>query len=135
MATTTVWETSTINGWSGNAMHELSLMQSLAERVLAVADQHDAERVVAIRLRIGSLGGVDPEALRFAAEVVLAGTCAEGAALIIEAITATCWCASCGAEFAATDGCCDCPRCGQLSARLLRGRELSLVAVDLIPQP
>lgn len=114
-------------------MHELSLMHGLGERVLEVAAEQGAERVLSIRLRIGSLAGVDPEALRFAAEVVLAGTCAEGATLAIEEIQATCWCGPCAADFAATDGCCDCPRCGALSTRLLRGKELSLVAIELLP--
>ncbi|MFN9628703.1 MAG: hydrogenase maturation nickel metallochaperone HypA [Cyanobacteriota bacterium] len=114
-------------------MHELSLMQNLGERVLEVASAQGAERVLTIRLRIGSLAGVDPEALRFAAEGVLAGTRAEGATLAIEEIEATCWCAPCAASFAATDGRCDCPRCGTLSRRLLRGKELSLVSLDLIP--
>ncbi len=114
-------------------MHELSLMQTLGERVLNVAAQQGAERVLSIRLRIGSLAGVDPQALRFAAEVVLAGTCAAGAALAIEEIEAACWCDPCAAEFAAAMGCCDCPRCGTLSTRLLRGRDLNLVSVELIP--
>ncbi len=114
-------------------MHELSLMQNLSERVLAVAAQQGAERVVAIRLRIGSLAGVDPQALRFAAEVLLAGTCAAEASLLIEEIQAACWCDPCAAEFPATMGCCECPRCGTLSAQLVRGRDLCLVSVDLIP--
>lgn len=114
-------------------MHELSLMDSLGKRVLAVASRESAERVLAIRLRIGSLAGVDPEALRFAATVVLAGTCAEGAELNIEEIPAACWCDPCAAEFVAQGGQRECPRCGRQSLQLLRGRELSLVAVDLIP--
>ncbi|MFN9547921.1 MAG: hydrogenase maturation nickel metallochaperone HypA [Cyanobacteriota bacterium] len=114
-------------------MHELSLMQFLGERVREVATQQGAERVLVIHLRLGSLAGVDPDALRFAAEVVLAGTCAAGATLSIEEIQASLWCDPCAMEFAATAGCCDCPRCGTLSARLLRGKELSLVSLDLIP--
>ncbi len=114
-------------------MHEVGLMQSLAERLLAVAAEHNAERVVAIRLRIGSLAGVEVEAMRFAAQVVLAGTCAEGATLTIDAIPAAYWCAPCGAEFEAAMGLCECPRCGAFSRRLLRGRDLSLVSVELVP--
>ena len=114
-------------------MHELSLMDALGQRVLAVAAREGAERVLAIRLRIGRLAGVDPEALRFAAAVVLAGTCAEGADLCIEEVPAACWCDACGAEFLALEGQRECPRCGTLSTQLLRGRDLSLVAVDLSP--
>jgi hydrogenase nickel incorporation protein HypA/HybF len=114
-------------------MHELSLMQTLGDRVLAVAAEQAAERVVTIRLRIGSLAGVDPEALRFAAEVVLAGTCAEGAALAIEESAAAWWCEPCGADFAVLGNQGACPQCGTPSARLARGRELNLIALELIP--
>ncbi|MEB3333696.1 MAG: hydrogenase maturation nickel metallochaperone HypA [Cyanobacteriota bacterium] len=115
------------------AVHELSLMQTLGERVLAVATEHAADRVVAIRLRIGSLAGVDPEALRFAAEVVLAGTCAEGATLAIEESAAAWWCEPCGADFDTLGNQGACPRCGTPSARLARGKELALVALELLP--
>lgn len=114
-------------------MHELSLMQTVAERVLAVADLEGAERVLAIRLRIGSLAGVDPEALRFAAEVMLAGTPAEKATLAIEEVPATWWCEPCGIAFPAAPDGPDCPHCGTLSRRLRSGRELNLVAVELFP--
>lgn len=116
-----------------DAMHELSLMDGLAARVLAVASEQQAERVVQIQLRIGSLAGVDPAALRFAAEVVFAGTCAAGATLVIEEIAAASWCVACATEFLAPEGRQDCPICGALSSRLLRGRELSLVSVELVP--
>ena len=118
---------------AGTAMHELSLMEGLSERVLAVAAREEAERVLTIRLRIGRLAGVDPDALRFAAEVVLANTIAAGATLTIEEIEPACWCDPCNAPFAASAGCGDCPHCGTLSTQLVRGKELNLVAVELIP--
>jgi hydrogenase nickel incorporation protein HypA/HybF len=114
-------------------MHELSVMQALGERVLEVAAEQGAERVLAIRLRIGSLAGVDPDALRFAAGVVLAGTPAEAATLAIEEIPAAYWCDPCGEEFGAPLGSCECPRCATLSGRLLRGRELALAAMEVFP--
>jgi Zn finger protein HypA/HybF involved in hydrogenase expression len=41
------------------------LMEGLAARELAVASEQQAKRVVQIQLRIGSLAGVDPDAMRF----------------------------------------------------------------------
>ena len=114
-------------------MHELSLMAALGERVLQEAAHQQAQRVTSIELRIGALSGVDPEALRFAAEVVLAGTCAEGASLAIETVPAAFWCRPCAQEFTATDGLSVCPRCAEPSRQMLRGRELSLVALNLHP--
>lgn len=112
-------------------MHELSLMHTLCEQVLRESELQDAERVTCIRLRVGTLAGVDPQALRFAAEVVFLGTCAEGAQLEIEAVPAAFWCSSCCLEIEAADGISLCPACGAISSQLLRGRELILVSLEL----
>jgi hydrogenase nickel incorporation protein HypA/HybF len=74
---------------------------------------------------------VEVEALRFAFPVVMAGTIAAAAELRIEIEPAECLCAVCDAPFLAPDGCCDCPRCGTISRRMLRGRDLRLLALEV----
>ncbi len=61
-------------------MHELSIMQSALSLALDQARQAGAARVHTIRLRIGALSGVVPDALEFAFEALTPGTMAEGAA-------------------------------------------------------
>jgi hydrogenase nickel incorporation protein HypA/HybF len=112
-------------------MHELSLMDAVREQVLEQAALHGAGRITAITLRVGSLAGVEIEALRLAHEVVMAGTIAAGSRLEIEAVSAECVCAACEQPFLAPDGCCACPRCGRISRELLRGRELQLASLDI----
>lgn len=60
---------------------------SLAVRVVAIvaeaARAQDAARVARVRLRIGALAAVEPEALRFCLDVAARGTPAEGADLVI----------------------------------------------------
>jgi hydrogenase nickel incorporation protein HypA/HybF len=113
-------------------MHELSLMESVRDLVLEQAAAHGAERVTGITLRIGTLAGVEPDALRFAHEVVWKGTLAEGAALMIEEVQAECWCQPCAAPFPADGGVCECPRCGAISRELRQGRELQLASLELL---
>ena len=112
-------------------MHELSLMEALRDQALAAAHADGASRITAIRLRVGELTGVEIEALRFAFPVVMAGTMAAGAELRIEREPAECFCAACAAPFPASDGCCDCPRCGAISRQLLRGRDLQLLELEV----
>ncbi len=112
-------------------MHELGIMQNVRELALEQAQRHGAARIEAITLRIGSLAGVEPEALRLAFEVVMADSIAAGAALRIEAVPAACFCAPCQQTFAAADGCCECPACGTISRDLRRGRELHLASLEL----
>jgi len=113
-------------------MHELSLLEAVRDQALAAASSDGATRITAICLRVGALAGVEVEALRFAFPVVMAGTIAAGAELRIEIEPAQCHCAACDAPFPAPDGCCDCPRCGAISRRLLRGRDLRLLALEVV---
>lgn len=112
-------------------MHELSLMETVRDLALGQAAAHGAGRIEAITLRIGSLAGVDPDALRFAHQVVWAGTIAAGAELRIEEVAAECWCGTCAAPFVADGGVCECPRCGSISQDLRSGRELELTRLEL----
>jgi len=112
-------------------MHELSLMERLQDIVLAQAAAAGATEVRAIRLRIGELAGVEPQALQWAAAVVLADSPAAGARLQIESVPAGCLCQSCAAPFLAPGGNCTCPRCGRIAAGLSRGLELELVGLEV----
>lgn len=112
-------------------MHELSLMEAVRDQALEQASRHGGGRIVAINLRIGSLAGVEPEALRFAARVVLRGGLADGARFTIELVPARAWCAPCGELFALEAGLGLCPCCGAASADLRQGRELELASLEL----
>jgi len=113
-------------------MHELSLMEAVRDQALAAAHADGATRITAIQLRVGELAGVEPEALRFAHTVVMAGTIAAGAELRIDIEAAECHCSAWDVPFLAPDGCCDCPRCGAISRQLLRGRDLRLLTLEVV---
>lgn len=112
-------------------MHELSIMQSALEAALDQARQAKASRVVSLRLKIGALSGVVPEALQFCFEALTPGTAAEGAALVIDAVPARFWCGPCEAEFAAEDMLAVCPQCETASRELRAGRELELSSMEI----
>lgn len=112
-------------------MHELSLMEGLREQVLAAAAQHGARSIAAVHLRIGSLAGVEPQALQMAFTLLMAEGIGAGARLEIEAVAAEWFCGRCAKAFADGPAGCECPRCGSFSRRLLRGRELELAALEI----
>lgn len=113
-------------------MHEWSLMQALREEVLERASAAGATRVERIVLRVGSLAGVDAQALQLVHQAAMAGSIAAASLLEIERVQAQASCNTCQASFAAQHGWCACPGCGAISSTLLCGRELDLIAVDLI---
>jgi hydrogenase nickel incorporation protein HypA/HybF len=114
-------------------MHEVTIMAEALRLAVVAAQSNGAARIVKLRLRIGAMSSVVPEALRFAFDVVCRGTLAEGAVLEIEQVPAACWCASCRAEFECADLFGECPRCHEVSGELRRGRELEIASVEVIP--
>lgn len=106
-------------------------MDGALRLALDQAAKQGATRVHSIRLRIGALSGVVPEALRFAFDALAAGTPAAGAALVIEDVPARFWCGACRSEFGAEDFVSLCPHCGQASAELRSGRELELNSLEI----
>ena len=106
-------------------------MQSALDQALESARQAGAERVHIIRLRIGALSGVVPEALQFAFEALADGTPAQGAELVIEDVPARFWCEACGSEFEADRMFAECPGCHRPSAELRAGREMELTSLEV----
>jgi len=112
-------------------MHEYSIMQSALQQALHEARAAGAAHVHEIRLRIGVLSGVVPDALQFAFEVLTPGTLAQGAVLKIEDVPARFWCASCQREFVSVNLYAECPDCHSPSGELRTGREMELSAMEV----
>lgn len=112
-------------------MHELALCQALLEQVLGIARERDAQRVTGIVLRIGPLAGVEPEQLRRAYSLAIAGTVAAQAALAVEEAPVRVRCSKCHAEGEASNSDLSCRSCGYWRTQLLSGDELLLASVEL----
>jgi hydrogenase nickel incorporation protein HypA/HybF len=112
-------------------MHEVGIILNTLEAAEKAARAAGATRIHELRLRIGRMTGVVPEALVSAFEVVREGTMAAEARLSIETVPATCWCQRCGEEFVSEDLLSECPRCHDLSGELRRGLELELASLEV----
>jgi hydrogenase nickel incorporation protein HypA/HybF len=113
-------------------MHELAIAASLVESVAASAQAAGAARVTRVFLKLGALSGVSKEALLFCSDVATRDTLLEGSQLVIEDVPVTIYCEHCRAEaiLSGIQGL-RCPRCGQLSARLLHGKELEIAGIEI----
>ncbi|HSS20531.1 MAG TPA: hydrogenase maturation nickel metallochaperone HypA [Pyrinomonadaceae bacterium] len=117
-------------------MHELSIALSMIEMASEEAQRLGAERVNAIHLKVGALSGVVKDALLFSYEVASKGTLLEDSLLTIEETPVVIYCAACGLEkeLPSLQRFC-CPDCGELAARVVRGRELELVSMEIEESP
>lgn len=112
-------------------MHEMSIAMAVVGQVEEAAEAGGARAVTSVRLQIGELAGVVPDALAFCFELACAGTLLEGAELVTEPLAARAQCRSCTGDWAVgIPPRLVCPRCGQATeVELLTGRELQILSV------
>jgi hydrogenase nickel incorporation protein HypA/HybF len=105
-------------------MHEMSLAESIRDLIGAQADKAHFDRVRTVELEIGKLAAVDAQALRFALEIVLRGTSAHGAELVIAEPAGQAWCMHC-AQTVQLDRRGDaCPACGGYQLAVTGGDQM-----------
>lgn len=108
-------------------MHELSITDGI---VAICAERAGAERVTCVRLEIGQLSAVLPDAVRFCFDICAKGTVVEGAILEIIETPGRALCRDCNGEVAMTQlfGRC---RCGSTNLRVIAGEELKIREMEL----
>lgn len=112
-------------------MHEFSVAQSLAEIVLAAAQEQGMYPVRVVRLRIGKLTCIDPDALAFAYEQVVTDTHLKDSRLEIIQVEPQAACLDCSNEYDfPEDFSSRCPKCGGIRIEIRRGRELMLESLE-----
>jgi hydrogenase nickel incorporation protein HypA/HybF len=108
-------------------MHELSIANGIVEMCAECAG--DA-RVIRVRLEIGRLSAVLPDAVRFCFDVCARNTVVEGAELEIIETQGLALCRDCNHEvpMAALVGRCT---CGSANLRVIAGEELRIKDMEL----
>jgi hydrogenase nickel incorporation protein HypA/HybF len=113
-------------------MHEISVALSLLEGVQSTADEQGIDRVCAVHVRVGALSGIVRDALIFSWDVVTAETICEGSELRVEEVPLVIFCERCGGERSPRPGSgLLCPECETVSPRVVSGREMQLVAMEV----
>lgn len=112
-------------------MHEVGIAQGILEMALKAATDAGGSRVETLRVRVGALTGVVPDALLFALETLRVGTDARGARIELEVEPARAWCHRCERAFDARELPCCCPVCDEPAGQVTGGRELRLLSIDL----
>jgi hydrogenase nickel incorporation protein HypA/HybF len=113
-------------------VHELSIALSLIEAAEEEAARHSG-RVQAIHLKLGPLSGVIKDALVPAFEMAAAESTLANVRLLIEETPIVVYCDRCQARrtIQLTEWFC-CPECGTASQNVVGGRELEMVALEIV---
>jgi hydrogenase nickel incorporation protein HypA/HybF len=108
-------------------MHELAITQSVVD---TIAERTSGARVTLVRLDIGKLSGVVPDAVAFCFDLVANGTSLDGAQLEISEPVGRAQCRTCSTDFELDSLILLCP-CGSADVDVLAGRELAIRSVEV----
>ena len=112
-------------------MHEMSLTESLIELIESEAAKQGFSRVRTVKLAVGALGHVDPEAMRFCFDAVARGTIVEGAQLAVSMVPGTAWCLDCARTVGVSERGAACPECGRYRLQVNGGEDLRLEELEV----
>jgi hydrogenase nickel incorporation protein HypA/HybF len=108
-------------------MHELGLCTSIVDAVERRAGQRPVARV---RVRVGRLHHVHPEAFDQSFTVAAMGTLAEDAVAELVLLPVRARCGTCQASLDGDDVPLACPACGSVDIELVGGDELVLESIE-----
>lgn len=112
-------------------MHELGIATSVLQEARREAQRHPGTRLRRIRVRMGELSGVNPEALSFCFEVLVRESKLEPLELEIESCPRRQRCPACGLTFTVANYDLTCPGCGGAPTEFAGGDELELAALEM----
>lgn len=112
-------------------MHELSLAQGIRRILEEQAESQGFARVSTVRLEIGALSHVDPEALEFCFGATMAGSLAEGARLEITRTPGRAWCWCCAREVPLARRVDPCPECGGHRLEVVDGDQMRVRELEV----
>ena len=112
-------------------MHEMSLAEGVLQLIEDARRRQAFARVLAVRLEVGALAGVEPDAMRFCFDAVTRGSVAEGARLEIVSAPGMGCCMGCGDTVPMAQLYGDCPHCGSAQVQVTGGTELRVSELEV----
>lgn len=109
----------------------MSLAESVLQAMEDAARSQHFHKVLAVRLEIGALSGVEPEAMRFCFDAVVRGSLAEGAQLDILSLPGTGWCMACAKTVPMREVFGECPECGSVQMQVTGGTEMRIKDLEV----
>jgi hydrogenase nickel incorporation protein HypA/HybF len=112
-------------------MHELSVVKSIVDLATEAVNDAHAHQVDVIELEIGSMAGVEIDALDFAWPQAVRNTVLSHSEKVVNNIQAIGQCSNCGFHFNITEPYQECPFCGDVLIKYLQGKELRVKSIVL----
>ncbi|MBI2906211.1 MAG: hydrogenase maturation nickel metallochaperone HypA [Chloroflexi bacterium] len=111
-------------------MHELGITEDLLAHVLEHAAEAGIKKVTSVRLGLGDMAGIEPDAVSLCFEAASRGTPAQGAELVFRRIETELRCRFCGNVFTPSQFDEPCPQCQRLNLEVLNGQDFYLESIE-----
>ena len=112
-------------------MHEMSIVQSLISIVNEEMTKNGATRLRSVRVKIGVMSGIVPEALSTCFEILKDKCDMKDAVLKMDIAPLIGYCRRCGKEFEVIDYRFSCPDCESSDIDIISGREMNIVEIEV----
>ena len=110
-------------------MHEFSIAVSIVESVENEALKVNALSITEMVLEIGTMAGIEFEALDTALEAAIQGTKLEKTKIQVTKVQARARCTECDHQFELNDFIAPCPECSGVFHEILAGKELKIKSI------
>ena len=110
-------------------MHELSIVMGIIDIAEEQVQKAHAKNVDSIELQIGSMAGIEMDALDFSWQAAVKNTVLENAERIIDHVPAKAKCSNCDHEFMIHEPFDPCPICDNHFITFLQGKEMRVKAL------
>ncbi len=112
-------------------MHELSVALGIVKIAEEKASEANAKSVDCIELEIGSLAGIELDALDMVWPAAVKGTVLENAKKKVNIIQGRAECRNCGAVFDVNQFYDSCPKCDSFQKNILLGKEMRVKTLEI----
>ena len=111
-------------------MHELSIVESIFDIIIEIAEKNKITKISKVNLNVGKLRQVVPEFMVFAFDTVAKDTLAEKAELIINLINIEMECQACSHKFIVDEHVYICPECDSTKLSSITGNEMIITSIE-----
>ncbi len=112
-------------------MHEFSIAISIIESVESEAKKVNAKSITSLVLDIGTMAGIEFDALDTALEAAVQGTALSDTTIKVNRIQAKTRCSDCNHTFEIDDFLTPCPQCGGLFNDVYEGKEMKIKSIEV----
>lgn len=112
-------------------MHELSVTQNIIKISCEEAEKHNVSKVKEIRIKVGELTGLVPQAIQYYFEIASKGTKVENAIIKIEKSPIKIKCSLCNGESEVNFNTLTCSHCGSKDYKIIGGNEFYIESLEV----